>query len=319
MKKRTLLNLLVICMILAALALTAAATEVTEPVRAANECGAGITWEYADGVLTISGDGEMDDFGSGAPWAAHRADITEVVVAGDVTYIGAYAFKNYDALKTVDFGDALYEIGREAFASCDGLTSIDLPSTFKIFGEGSFQSCENLEQIHCSGVFPSFRQNCLWSTYVTIYYPAERPWGVEYIQQLEEAFHGRVEFLAEDGTDHYEPTEAPAEPEETVPETAEPETVPPTEAAVPVTEPPATAAPTEPPVTTPAPTETEAPTEEETVPVQTKPVNDEEEDGGIPTGLIIVGVVLVLLVLGAVVFGAGGKKGRYSKRTKGRR
>lgn len=315
MKKQILLYILILCLMLAAVP-AVSATEVeetaepTEVIRQPDECGEGITWAFAGGVLTISGDGTMDDFEDGtAPWQAHKDEIEEVIIEGKLTYIGAYAFKDFDNLLAVSFGDALYEIGKEAFASCDGLTSIWLPESFKVFGESSFQSCKNLEEIHCAGRFPSFRQNSMWDTYVTIYYPAEKPWGVEYIQQLEEAFKGRVEFLASDGTDHYEPTEeateAPTEPEETVPETTVPETE----------------APTEPLPNMPKPTETEEPTEEVTEAAtetptepetETEPAPEGDEDkGGIPTGLIIVIAVLAGLGLGFVIFGR--KKGKYAR------
>ncbi len=309
--KRYLFLLLAACMLLSALSGAVLATEPseTEPERAANACGDGITWAFADGVLTITGDGEMDDFEkNAAPWQAHMDEIEEVLIEGKLTYIGAYAFTNCDSLLAVSFGDALYEIGPFAFNSCDGLESIWLPASFKVFGEGSFQSCKNLKEIHCSGRFPSFRQNSMWETYVTIFYPAEKPWNTETIAQLEQAFKGRVEFLASDGTDHYDPTEPPTEPAptETVPETTAPEIVPPTEPESVETEPPVTEEATEPMLIMPKPTEapaTEAPTE----PIVTQPL----ETPSVPTGLIIVGAVLAGLALGALIFGR--KKGKYAR------
>jgi len=291
---------------------TTEVTEATEIVRAPDECGEGITWEYKDGILFIRGDGAMDDFEEGkTPWQEYREEIEEVLIEGKLTYIGANAFRDFDDLLAVGFGEALYEIGTDAFRGCDGLSAIWMPKTFKIFGEGSFQSCKNLKEIHCSGRFPSFRQNCLWDTFVTIFYPAENPWGEEYIRQLEEAFKGRVIFLASDGSDPYAPpeesTEAPAETEATVPETEVPET------AAPETEPvetgaPATEEPTAPILIMPRPTEPAEETEE--IP-ETVPAEQEEEKGGIPMGLVIAGAVLAGLGLGFVFF--GGKKGKYQR------
>lgn len=291
-----------------------AVPETTEPARAADECGEGITWKFEEGVLTIRGDGEMDDFEEGhAPWQAHKDEIEEVVIEGKLTYIGSYAFKDFDSLLAVSFGDDLYEIGTEAFRSCDGLNSIWLPASFKVFGEGSFQSCKNLKEIHCSGRFPSFHQNCLWDTYVTIYFPAEKPWGVEYIQQLEEAFKGRVEFLASDGSDPYDPTEAPeeteapTEPEETVPETTVPaETEEPT-APILITPRPTEAPETEAPTETEAQTEPATEPEAETVPAPEAP----EKKGGIHIGIVIAAAVLAGIGIGCLIF--GGKKGRYQR------
>ena len=148
---------------------TTEATEVTEvKIRGEFECGDDLVWSYEDGTLTISGTGEMDDYEEDAPWAAYKKEITKVVLEG-VTYVGARAFNNYDAIEEVDFGTELYELGTQSFRSCEGLTKISLPKSFKIFGEESFNSCSNLKEIHCSGKFPSFKQNCLWAVYATIY------------------------------------------------------------------------------------------------------------------------------------------------------
>lgn len=312
MNKRFLLKILALCLAVFTLTGLVFAEETepaeteTEVTRLPNECGEGITWEFSEGKLTVTGDGAMDDFAEkGAPWQEYQDEIREVNIQGKLTYIGAYAFKDCDSLLKVNFGSAVYEIGTEAFASCDGLETIRLPAGFKVFGEGSFMSCKGLKEIHCEGRFPSFRQNCLWDTYTKIYYPADNPWSTEYIQQLEEAFKGRVEFLASDGTDHYEPTEAATEPEETVPETTVPETTAPAE-----TEPPVTEEPTEAP--TQAPTEPEiTETAEVTEPEETEPAAEEEEKGGIHIGFVIVLAVLAGLGLGALIFGR--KKGKYAR------
>ena len=210
--KKLLTTFLTLCLLITMAApvfATETAAPTAEPTAAPldNTCGEDMTWDYADGVLTITGSGSMDDFEEEAPWAAYKNEIKRVVLSGSISYIGARAFSNYDALETVNFGSSLYEIGTEAFKSCDGLTVIYLPASFKVFGESSFMSCSNLTAIHCSGKFPSFRLNCMWDTYGTIYYPADKPWGVEYIEQMETAFKGRIEFLASDGSDHYQPEE----------------------------------------------------------------------------------------------------------------
>ncbi len=331
MKTRILRILTVLAILLGIVAVPALATEPeqteapaehteapTEETAQANTCGEGLTWVFSDGVLTVTGDGAMDDFEDGAaPWQAHMQQIEEVVLRGKITYIGNYAFKNCDSLLAVDFGNALYEIGKEAFRSCDGLTSLWLPESFKVFGESSFQSCKALEEIHCSGRFPSFRQNSMWDTYVTIYYPAEKPWGVTYIQQLEEAFKGRVEFLASDGTDPYDPegekaTEAPAtEPETLPPETTIPETEP-------VTEPETTEA-TEPVQTEPEQTQvtedtssTQPPATQETAEPEAPVQETKQKSNLLGYILLAAGAGLAGVMVGRMVFGR--KKGRYAKK-----
>jgi len=308
---KRLLNILLALCLCIAMAMPVFATEVTPAAQ--GSCGADMTWEYADGVLTIKGDGSMDDFEDAAPWADYKDEIKRVVLSGSISYIGARAFSDYDALETVNFGSSLYEIGAEAFKSCDGLTVIYLPASFKVFGESSFSSCSNLTSIHCSGKFPSFRMNCLWNTYGTIYYPAEKPWGVEYIEQLETAFKGRIEFLASDGKDHYQPEEI-----------TEPVTEAPTEAP--------TAPPTEAPTEAPTAAPTQAPTEMETIPAtqpRTEPATEEPAETTPPAvekpeskswiGLVIIGAVAVFLLLGMIAVRVGSRRGRYSKRRRKRR
>ena len=290
------------------------ATEATEETRPDNACGENLTWEFKDGTLTIRGNGAMDDFAGDAPWAAYKKDIQVVALSGNISTIGAGAFADYDAIVAVDFGRALQEIGTAAFKGCDGLTTISLPDTFRRFGEESFSGCANLTEIHCDGGMPSFNQNCLWNTWAKIYFPEERPWPLVHIQQLEEAFKGRIEFLASDGSDPYVPTE----PKETEDETKPEETT-----APPTTEAP-TQAPTEPAVTEAAtqPAVTEEPTQpsretEPSVPApqptgsweeETEPERETEpEDMGKTArkgfgGLAIISGVLCLLILGALVF-----------------
>ena len=264
-------------------------------------CGENLVWLIEDGTLTISGTGEMADCTGGAPWIYYKEEIEKVVLKGGITTVGARAFENYDSIKEVDFGDALTQIGTKAFLGCDGLTKIDLPQTFKIFGEECLRDCTNLTEIHCQGGFPSFKLNCLWNSYLQIFYPAERPWPVSLVEELEGAFQGRIEFLASDGTDPYDPTQ----PEETEPATTVPETTealteettePVEETTAPTTE--ATTAPT----TAPA-EELEEETTEQTVPETTAPAPKENTSFGkwvlglcIFTGVLSLGLLTVLII-----------------------
>lgn len=317
--KRLFFFTLALCVLLAELAPAAFAAETTEAsepavVREPGQCGDELTWEFKDGTLTITGNGPMDDFPDGPQWAEYKDEIEVVTLSGNISTVGANAFTDYDKLVAVDFGKALQEIGIAAFKNCDGLTTISLPDTFRRFGEESFMGCPNLTEIHCDGVFPSFNLNCLWNTWAKIYFPEERPWSVVYIQQLEEAFKGRIEFLASDGSDPYVPTE-PTEATETVEET----TVPPTTQAPtepPVTEqatvPPATEVPAEAPTQAPttAPTEAEPPVETEPAPETTEePVPEVTEEADIGKtarggfgGLAIISGVMCVLIVGALIF-----------------
>lgn len=272
-------------------------------------CGDNLSWSVDGSTLYITGSGEMYDFPSGAPWMSYKSTITQVVLSGGVTTVGAYAFQDYDSLLSVDFGTSLVSIGKDAFSSCDGLTSITLPATFKKFGENSFRSCKNLTQIYCSGGFPRFDENCLWDTYTKIIYSASNPWSVSLIEQLETAFQGRIEFRSSDGTDPYVPTQATEVPTEaptfwvTEPPTEAP-TVWATEApTVPAYTEPAV---TQPPATVPVYTEppTVAPATQPTIVLGSETVAPPAYQGGATDGNSIFGVLIVIIVLAILATGA---------------
>ena len=138
--------LLILCVLLLVVTASAESFAIAWEGTGAT-CGDGLTWSVEGSTLYISGSGEMYDFPSGAPWMGYKNTITQVVLSGGVTTVGAYAFQDYDSLLSVDFGTSLISLGKDAFSSCDGLTSVTLPATFKKFGENSFRSCKNLKQI----------------------------------------------------------------------------------------------------------------------------------------------------------------------------
>ena len=312
MMKRFLLLLLCLGM----LALPVLAAEGEGEQNPGGVCGETMLWELDGDTLTVFGQGAMEDFDMMAPWSDYRERITRVELMG-VTYVGSFAFTDFDNITEADLGDALEELGQSAFSDCDGLTELTFPETFRVLGEESLSGCDNLTALHCSGKFPSFRQNCLWQTSVKIYFPAERPWSVELIAQLEEAFHGIVEFLASDGSDPYTPTE----PEASVPEeTTEASTTAPETTASPtetVTE--ATAAPTTRPVT--EQTTEPAPQTVPTVPPTEKPSQPEKKQGGYVL-LVVLIFLLALVCLGILMLRPKKKKsarkksrgGKYSRR-----
>ena len=71
-------------------------------------CGANLTWSYdtSTGVLTISGSGDMPNYGSekyytDVPWYSIQGDITQVSLPADLTSIGDNAFRSCTKLRTI--------------------------------------------------------------------------------------------------------------------------------------------------------------------------------------------------------------------------
>lgn len=120
----------------------------------AGTCGKNLSWTLEDGVLTVSGTGEMFGFpeDNPAPWSAYHTFIEKVVVESGVTTIGSHAFDGtacpgYAGITELELPDTLVSIGEGAFNTCLGLTSICIPGSVTKIGGGAFASCENLETV----------------------------------------------------------------------------------------------------------------------------------------------------------------------------
>lgn len=88
-----------------------------EPEEPTNACGDYLTWEYAGGVLTISGEGDMYDFDSAqdAPWASVASQVTSIVLPDEITRIGNNAFAGCSGVASLTFDDNDCVFGTNAF------------------------------------------------------------------------------------------------------------------------------------------------------------------------------------------------------------
>ncbi len=99
---------------------------------------------YADGTLTISGTGMMQDFPTDdAPWYSVRKSITTLVIETGIENIGNYAFTDCDALTgTLTIPEGVKSIGVCAFWGCTGLTgTLTIPEGVESIGERAFRYC----------------------------------------------------------------------------------------------------------------------------------------------------------------------------------
>ena len=124
-----------------------------ENVKISGTCGENLTWVLDSvGVLTISGTGAMDDYGTeGGPWYSYNADIVSVVIDSGVTRIGSYAFFECSSLTDVEIPFGVTDIGSRAFFSCTGLTSVTLPESMTSIGGSAFYNCTGLTSITIPG------------------------------------------------------------------------------------------------------------------------------------------------------------------------
>ena len=100
-------------------------------------CGAGLTWEYGNGILRISGTGEMSDFcNDNRPWEDIIDKINHVYIEGGCTYVGEDAFNNIKVLSKIVLPSSVSKVGSGVFKECNNLKIIEWGSDeYKIDGE----------------------------------------------------------------------------------------------------------------------------------------------------------------------------------------
>ena len=143
--------------------------------RAAGTCGEALTWTLADGILTISGTGEMTSYAvyEELPWYKYRSLITSVVIEEGVTTLSAYAFFGCTALTSAGLPETLTEIGAYAFYLCLALTDLTIPAGITSIGESAFRGCIALSAITFEGDAPSIGENAFSGVTAAVYYPAD--------------------------------------------------------------------------------------------------------------------------------------------------
>ena len=119
--------------------------------RTSGRCGANATWKLDDGVLTVSGTGEMNDYGDhygeNVPWRKSAGKIVSVEIGDGITRIGSWAFGNCGNLKRVTLPDSVRTIGERAFHFCTNLTDVSLGKGVLRLEKGAFSICNGLTRI----------------------------------------------------------------------------------------------------------------------------------------------------------------------------
>jgi len=95
-----------------------------------------LEWSIADGTLTISGNGEMPNYGDPyqVPWYTYSNIIYVVEIQHGVTSIGACAFYGCSSLKSVTIPESMASIGSYAFYGCSSLETVIIPESVASIG-----------------------------------------------------------------------------------------------------------------------------------------------------------------------------------------
>ena len=149
MKKRFLSFVLAVLMIASLLPATALAADVVKSGTCGAEGdGSNLTWTLdSEGVLTISGSGDMRDYDYSSPWYENGNQIQSVFMANGVTSIGSYAFERCTSLTSVTIPDSVTSIGEDAFEFCNSLASVTIPNSVTSIGDSAFYGCTSLKSV----------------------------------------------------------------------------------------------------------------------------------------------------------------------------
>ena len=106
-----------------------------------------ISFEWVDGTLTVSGNGDMPDYTDGAPWESYKQRISKLIVKSGITSIGNCAFRYVYNLSSIELPDGITSIGDHAFEECRFFESVEIPSSVKSIGDYAFFGCSKLTEI----------------------------------------------------------------------------------------------------------------------------------------------------------------------------
>lgn len=112
-------------------------------------CGDNLTWTIENDVLTISGDGDMYDYGD-EDWNKSpffRGIFQNVVFDGKITSIGDYAFKGLTKLTSLNIPVSIKTIGKGAFCDCIYLSKVVLNEGIETIKDDAFSGCRSLTEI----------------------------------------------------------------------------------------------------------------------------------------------------------------------------
>ncbi len=95
------------------------------------------TWVLDGTELTISGNGEMEDY-VGVDYLPWGTEVTKVTIESGVTRIGNYAFYECNCLASVNISNSVTSIGEKAFMECYDLADVDIPDSVTHIGGDAF-------------------------------------------------------------------------------------------------------------------------------------------------------------------------------------
>lgn len=102
-----------------------------------------------DGILTISGSGNMSDFtySNNANWHVMNEEVKNVIIEKGVTSIGDNAFANCYNLEKIEIPSSVLNIGKATFKSCCNLENVEIPNGVTAIRSSTFEGCYKLVNV----------------------------------------------------------------------------------------------------------------------------------------------------------------------------
>ena len=139
-------------------------------IFSANNCGKtqedSCTWTFDDqtGILSITGKGEMQDYGPESampgvdyrnffterPWQNFSSQITKVVVEDGITSVGNRAFEELKNVKDVQISDTVLSLGAWTMSHNNKLETISLLGDEISIKTGAISNQSHLQTLYCT-------------------------------------------------------------------------------------------------------------------------------------------------------------------------
>lgn len=144
--------------------LVASCIPAAHAVETSGTCGEGLQWQFADGVLTVTGSGAMEDYTEAdpAPWYPLRGSIIGLSLPDGLTRVGNYAFAECAYLEAVRLPDTVTEVGKNGFFACENLRFVTLSSKLERIEESGFERCVKLQWLELPHGLKSIGYQAFW-------------------------------------------------------------------------------------------------------------------------------------------------------------
>lgn len=112
--------------------------------------GDNVSWNFGNGILEISGYGEMPDYKNADenPLKDIKDEVKKIVISEGITYIGNWNFADFKNAEEIIFPNTLEVIGERAFYNCSSIRILTLPEGLKEIKDGAFNSCTSIVRIN---------------------------------------------------------------------------------------------------------------------------------------------------------------------------